>query len=173
MEARTVQDIKRNAMVGVFLRLLEYYNGVLFLTTNRVQYVKKRGGGGDSDFRTSIRTVTNLLRRFFDEAFYSRVSVSIHYTHLEEEARGQVWHNLLSSANVPHYFGGAPCCMHLLPILLFILTYHVVNPDSTNDVDANTLGEYPPSSLSVVEFRIFKKQLVFEYIEDMILTEGK
>lgn len=29
------EDILQNAIVGVFLRLLEYYNGVLFLTTNR------------------------------------------------------------------------------------------------------------------------------------------
>lgn len=28
-------DLKQNAVVGVFLRLLEYYNGILFLTTNR------------------------------------------------------------------------------------------------------------------------------------------
>lgn len=28
-------DIKQNAIVGVFLRVLEYYSGVLFLTTNR------------------------------------------------------------------------------------------------------------------------------------------
>ncbi|KAI4950373.1 hypothetical protein J4E91_004255 [Alternaria rosae] len=29
-------DLQRNALVSVFLRMLEYYNGVLFLTTNRV-----------------------------------------------------------------------------------------------------------------------------------------
>ena len=28
-------DIHQNAVVGVFLRVLEYYRGVLFLTTNR------------------------------------------------------------------------------------------------------------------------------------------
>jgi hypothetical protein len=31
LERRTEQDIKRNAMVGIFLRLLEYHQGVLFL----------------------------------------------------------------------------------------------------------------------------------------------
>ena len=35
MEKRKDMDIHRNAMVGVFLRLLEYYPGILFLTTNR------------------------------------------------------------------------------------------------------------------------------------------
>lgn len=34
-----MQDIKRNAMVGVFLRVLEYHNGVLFMTSNRVKFV--------------------------------------------------------------------------------------------------------------------------------------
>lgn len=32
---RSRSDLKRNALVSVFLRMLEYYNGVLFLTTNR------------------------------------------------------------------------------------------------------------------------------------------
>ena len=36
LEARTAQDIHRNALVSIFLRLLEYFQGILFLTTNRV-----------------------------------------------------------------------------------------------------------------------------------------
>ncbi|KAF7527700.1 hypothetical protein G7054_g10370 [Neopestalotiopsis clavispora] len=32
---RSKEDLRRNALVSVFLRMLEYYNGVLFLTTNR------------------------------------------------------------------------------------------------------------------------------------------
>jgi hypothetical protein len=32
-------DLTQNAIVGVFLRVLEYYNGVLFLTTNRADLV--------------------------------------------------------------------------------------------------------------------------------------
>jgi len=31
LEKRTEEDIKRNALVGIFLRLLEYHQGVLFL----------------------------------------------------------------------------------------------------------------------------------------------
>src|ERR1019366_6660596 len=37
MEARDTNNIERNAMVSIFLRLLEYYSGVMFLTTNRVK----------------------------------------------------------------------------------------------------------------------------------------
>ncbi|KAI9679733.1 MAG: hypothetical protein M1817_004747 [Caeruleum heppii] len=33
---RQKTDLKRNALVSVFLRILEYYTGILFLTTNRV-----------------------------------------------------------------------------------------------------------------------------------------
>ncbi len=36
LEARAAQDIHRNALMSTFLRLLEYFQGILFLTTNRV-----------------------------------------------------------------------------------------------------------------------------------------
>lgn len=39
LEKRTLTDVHRNALVSVFLRLLEYYEGILFLTTNRVNTV--------------------------------------------------------------------------------------------------------------------------------------
>lgn len=37
LEKREVHDIHRNALVSIFLRLLEYFQGILFLTTNRVE----------------------------------------------------------------------------------------------------------------------------------------
>lgn len=67
-------NIARNALVGVFLRLLEYYNGILFLTTNRV---------------------TNI-----DSAFYSRISLAIKYPDLSDEARKQIWTNHLKLYNI-------------------------------------------------------------------------
>ncbi len=67
-------DILRSAMCSVFLRLLEYHQGVLFLTTNRV--------------------------REFDPAFYSRISIALRYGNLEESAREQIWSNLLKAAGV-------------------------------------------------------------------------
>lgn len=36
LEQRTLNDLKRNALVSSFLRVLEYYNGILILTSNRV-----------------------------------------------------------------------------------------------------------------------------------------
>lgn len=37
LEKRTMNDVHRNALVSIFLRQLEYFQGILFLTTNRVQ----------------------------------------------------------------------------------------------------------------------------------------
>eukprot|EP00735_Rhodelphis_limneticus_P009623 TRINITY_DN2834_c0_g1::TRINITY_DN2834_c0_g1_i1::g.5250::m.5250 TRINITY_DN2834_c0_g1::TRINITY_DN2834_c0_g1_i1::g.5250 ORF type:complete len:712 (-),score=291.81,sp/Q5T9A4/ATD3B_HUMAN/30.69/1e-08,AAA/PF00004.24/1.1e-17,AAA_19/PF13245.1/2.4e-05,AAA_22/PF13401.1/57,AAA_22/PF13401.1/0.0075,AAA_22/PF13401.1/17,AAA_5/PF07728.9/0.00071,AAA_16/PF13191.1/3.3e+03,AAA_16/PF13191.1/0.00053,AAA_16/PF13191.1/8.9e+02,AAA_16/PF13191.1/4e+03,AAA_17/PF13207.1/2.8e+03,AAA_17/PF13207.1/0.0037,Vps36_ESCRT-II/PF11605. len=74
LERRTENDIQRNAMVGIFLRLLEYHQGVLFLTTNRVSC--------------------------FDEAFHSRISVALKYEALSREAREHVWINLLDAAGI-------------------------------------------------------------------------
>jgi hypothetical protein len=69
LERRTKSDIMRNAMVGIFLRLLEYHNGVLFLTTNRIKSI--------------------------DEAFNSRISIALHYDDLDRIARGAVWQNFI------------------------------------------------------------------------------
>ncbi|RIA85703.1 AAA family ATPase [Glomus cerebriforme] len=57
LERRSEHDIQRNALVSVFLRLLEYHQGILFLTTNRV--------------------------KCFDAAFQSRISVSLRYNYLD------------------------------------------------------------------------------------------
>ncbi|KAI8961503.1 hypothetical protein F5Y11DRAFT_224951 [Daldinia sp. FL1419] len=55
---RSKLDMKRNALVSVFLRVLEYYNGLLFLTTNRVNTI--------------------------DEAFKSRIHMSLYYPPLDK-----------------------------------------------------------------------------------------
>jgi SpoVK/Ycf46/Vps4 family AAA+-type ATPase len=65
LERRRSSDIRRNGLVSVFLRALEYYRGVLFLTTNRVQS--------------------------FDSAFLSRIHVALHYKSLGHEDRERIW----------------------------------------------------------------------------------
>jgi AAA+ superfamily predicted ATPase len=67
LEARRARDIARNGLVSIFLRALEYYRGVLFLTTNRVQT--------------------------FDTAFTSRIHVALHYKSLSDEDREKIWLN--------------------------------------------------------------------------------
>ncbi|KAK2040620.1 hypothetical protein LZ31DRAFT_603828 [Colletotrichum somersetense] len=59
LSARERMDFNRNGLVAVFLRVLEYYAGILFLTTNRI---------GD-----------------FDEAFASRIHMSLYYPELDEQ----------------------------------------------------------------------------------------
>lgn len=48
LEHRILQDLKRNALVSNFLRALEYYEGILILTTNRV-------GTFDEAFKSRIQ----------------------------------------------------------------------------------------------------------------------
>ncbi|KAI9823114.1 MAG: hypothetical protein M1826_000265 [Phylliscum demangeonii] len=62
---RTRTDLKRNALVSVFLRVLEYYMGILFLTTNRVGA--------------------------FDEAFKSRIHISLYYPELAKPQAMKIW----------------------------------------------------------------------------------
>ena len=40
LEQRSLENMKRNAPVSVFLRVLEYYEGILVLTSNRVAYLR-------------------------------------------------------------------------------------------------------------------------------------
>ncbi|KAJ7260706.1 hypothetical protein C8J57DRAFT_1514642 [Mycena rebaudengoi] len=74
LERHSLHDLERNAMVAVFLRHVEYYRGILFLTTNRVQA--------------------------FDEAFLSRIHVTLHFRELSEPSKAQVWRAFLAKAGV-------------------------------------------------------------------------
>ncbi|GAB7357683.1 hypothetical protein MBLNU459_g0172t1 [Dothideomycetes sp. NU459] len=65
LQARDKEDMKRNAIVSVFLRILEYYSGILFLTTNKVGQ--------------------------FDEAFKSRIHVSLYYPPLNTVMFERIW----------------------------------------------------------------------------------
>ncbi|KAH8897688.1 P-loop containing nucleoside triphosphate hydrolase protein [Thozetella sp. PMI_491] len=69
LEERSFTDQKRNAIISIFLRVLEYYDGILILTTNRVGS--------------------------FDEAFKSRIQLALWYPKLEEEDRLKIWHNFV------------------------------------------------------------------------------
>ncbi|CAK7199226.1 hypothetical protein SEUCBS139899_001900 [Sporothrix eucalyptigena] len=71
LEARTTADLDRNRIVSIFLRTLEYYEGILFLTTNRVNNI--------------------------DEAFHSRIHISLAYPNLDAAARRQVWLGFLGA----------------------------------------------------------------------------
>jgi len=62
---RRQDDMTMNAVVGVFLRVLEYFNGLLFLTTNRIDDI--------------------------DEAIVSRCIALIRFHAPDEDARRRIW----------------------------------------------------------------------------------
>lgn len=70
LEQRSLNDMARNALVSVFLRVLEYYEGILVLTSNRVGT--------------------------FDEAFKSRIQLALHYPNLGPFQRLRIWENFIN-----------------------------------------------------------------------------
>lgn len=70
LERRSVTDLNRNNLVAIFLRSLEYYQGILLLTTNRIGT--------------------------FDEAFLSRIDVPIYFPALSNDQRAKIWGTFFS-----------------------------------------------------------------------------
>ncbi|KAI0882066.1 P-loop containing nucleoside triphosphate hydrolase protein [Annulohypoxylon maeteangense] len=73
LEKRGLSDLARNSLVSVFLRCMEYYNGMLFLTTNRVGHL--------------------------DDGFLSRIQVAITYKKLSTESQRKIWLRFFSKIN--------------------------------------------------------------------------
>ena len=72
LSRRDNTSMTRNAIVSIFLPQLEYYQGILFLTTNRKEHI--------------------------DEAFKSRVHFCHHYDDLDSGAREKIWRGFLHKA---------------------------------------------------------------------------
>lgn len=67
-------NLEKSAIVGVFLRLLEYFNGVIFFTSNRLDVI--------------------------DRAVLSRVTVVIKYPNLNKKIRKKIWMDNFERANL-------------------------------------------------------------------------
>ncbi|KAF1931068.1 P-loop containing nucleoside triphosphate hydrolase protein [Didymella exigua CBS 183.55] len=76
LEQRSLHELERNKLVSIFLRVLEYYEGTMFLTTNRVET--------------------------FDPAFQSRIHISLDYQELSIDSRKTVWDNFLNNSTQEH-----------------------------------------------------------------------
>ncbi|KAL0255080.1 hypothetical protein SLS55_009608 [Diplodia seriata] len=76
LASRRAGDLQGNALVSVFLRLLEYYRGVLFMTTNRVGSI--------------------------DEAFKSRIQMSLYYPPLTSDQTMRIWKIQIRNAQENH-----------------------------------------------------------------------
>jgi hypothetical protein len=67
-------NLDQSAIVGVFLRLLDYFSGLIFFTTNRSEVL--------------------------DPAILSRISLKIKYESLDEKAQLQIWKSKLDDAGL-------------------------------------------------------------------------
>jgi hypothetical protein len=74
LSEREASDLERSAIVGIFLRLLDYYEGTFFLTTNRGEGI--------------------------DKAFKSRVTLYLNYPELSAETRRKIWKSMLEAAGL-------------------------------------------------------------------------
>ncbi|KAH8823866.1 P-loop containing nucleoside triphosphate hydrolase protein [Flagelloscypha sp. PMI_526] len=74
LQQRKPSDLQRNALVAIFLRQLEYYQGIMILTTNMVKEC--------------------------DVAFESRVHFLVHYPDLDTNARRKIWTLFANKANL-------------------------------------------------------------------------
>lgn len=74
LEERSLHELECNKLVSIFLRVLEYYEGIMFLTANRVST--------------------------FDAAFQSRIHISLEYPDLDKKSRKAIWDNFLKQHNV-------------------------------------------------------------------------
>ncbi|HWB14219.1 MAG TPA: AAA family ATPase [Pirellulales bacterium] len=72
--AKRNDDLERSAIVGIFLRLLDYYHGMLFLTSNRPEVI--------------------------DDAVLSRVMLRLQYPDLTAATRVHVWRSMLAAAQI-------------------------------------------------------------------------
>ncbi|KAJ0130194.1 Uncharacterized protein HZ326_26706 [Fusarium oxysporum f. sp. albedinis] len=70
LEQRSLVNLEQNALVSIFLRVLEYYNSILILTSNRIG--------------------------IFDEAFKSRIQLNLRYKNLDRDQRLQIWENFFT-----------------------------------------------------------------------------
>lgn len=69
LSARSENDLIRTAITSIFLKELEYYNGILLMTTNRLESM--------------------------DSAFQSRIHFHYVYEELSEDTRVRIWHQFI------------------------------------------------------------------------------
>ncbi|KAI0404020.1 hypothetical protein F4802DRAFT_569427 [Xylaria palmicola] len=100
---RTKEDFVRNSLVAVFLRMMEYYSGVLFLTTNRVGT--------------------------FDEAFTSRVHISLYYPPLDRDSTLQIFEKNWERIKTRYHKAGRVIDIKIPEITSFAIDYYESNKE--------------------------------------------
>ena len=74
LAVRNDTDLSRNAITSIFLRELEYYQGILILTTNRL--------------------------KTFDSAFESRIHFCLEFPDLDNNARETIWRSFIAKSRL-------------------------------------------------------------------------
>jgi hypothetical protein len=74
MLSKRNDNLEKNAIVGVFLRLMDYFRGIMFLTTNRIEVI--------------------------DDAVLSRITINIKYPDFTIETRKKIWELKLEDAGL-------------------------------------------------------------------------
>ncbi|KAF6835224.1 hypothetical protein CPLU01_04484 [Colletotrichum plurivorum] len=77
LQERSSTALGHNEVVAVFLRLLEYYRGILIMTTNRADAI--------------------------DRAFQSRIHLTLHYPDLDPAAKEHVWRQFVATSSGPDH----------------------------------------------------------------------
>jgi hypothetical protein len=93
LEEREKNDLQRNALVSVFLRVLEYYEGILILTSNRSMIRPPRSIFKMLCYLHHVRHADTTIVGNFDEAFKSRIQLAIHYPTIDKKGRASIWNN--------------------------------------------------------------------------------
>ncbi|KAL8861641.1 MAG: hypothetical protein Q9178_001842 [Gyalolechia marmorata] len=135
LQERDYENLQRNALVSIFLRTLEYFNGILFLTTNRVGT--------------------------FDQAFQSRIHITLGLPILDQPRRTEVWtiflHELAKSQK-------------LTPSQLSDLQSQAVSTWSRQALNGRQIRNSVRTALLVAEK---KKEIVSEKHFETILRIGR
>ncbi|OCK92251.1 uncharacterized protein K441DRAFT_570947, partial [Cenococcum geophilum 1.58] len=76
LKRRLSQDLHRNSLVTIFLRKLEYLDGIMFLTINQVLE--------------------------FNKAILSQIHLILKYNKLSSDARKQIWGHFLSRSRTSY-----------------------------------------------------------------------
>ncbi|PYH87854.1 P-loop containing nucleoside triphosphate hydrolase protein [Aspergillus ellipticus CBS 707.79] len=76
LQERSSSHLQHNEVVAVFLRVLEYYRGVMIMTSNRADAI--------------------------DQAFQSRIHLTLHYPDLDPAAREHIWRRGTARAKRQH-----------------------------------------------------------------------
>lgn len=90
LQRRSTTDVNRNALVSIFLRQLEYYQGILILTTNLIAQC-------DAAFESEYIDWVSVDRSSL--SLSGRIHFSIHYPDLIFDSRKAIWKTFIKRSS--------------------------------------------------------------------------